>query len=234
MPGVSRGSATGSSALEPQRQLARPHRERVVVLVVLRRARAQLGRSLVEREGHDPRRPQLDLRRGAHRGEPPGHDVLHDRVERPRLLRRVPDLTRRAQHQDAAVVHRVVEGGAREHQAVEQRDRQATRRTGAEERQHPARGRAVDHHLVADAREGRGNHERLALVHEAHVADEGLVEDGVDRGAIVVAALRQAPHGGSRRGPARLPSNRRRRPRPRRHADAWGWSCAPASTRASA
>ena len=51
---------------EPQRQLARPHRQRVVLLVVLRRARAQLGGRLVEQRTRHACRAQLPLRRRAH------------------------------------------------------------------------------------------------------------------------------------------------------------------------
>ena len=57
--------------------------------------------------------------------------------------------------------------------------------------QHPARRRAVDHDLVADARVQRRDHRRPAVVDEAHVADQRLVEDRVDRRAVVRAALRQ-------------------------------------------
>jgi hypothetical protein len=83
----------------------------------------------------------------------------------------------------------VVERRAREHDAVDQRDREAGVDAVLERAQRAAGGRAVDQHLVADARLQRRDHGRLAVVHEAEVADERLVEDRVDRVAVVEAAV---------------------------------------------
>ena len=70
----------------------------------------------------------------------------------------------------------------------------------AELAQRAARRGAVDVDLVVDARvEGR-DHERLPLVDEAEVGDEPGVEHGVDRGAVVDAALGQPPDARARTG----------------------------------
>jgi DNA end-binding protein Ku len=51
--------------------------------------------------------------------------------------------------------------------------------------------------VVADPRVERRDHEGLALVDESEVADKPLVQDRVDRLAVVDAALGFAPHAGS-------------------------------------
>jgi hypothetical protein len=45
---------------------------------------------------------------------------------------------------------------------------------------------------IVDANVGRGQDDGLAVVHEAHVADEGFVEDFVDLCALMARALREA------------------------------------------
>ena len=136
---------------EPERQLARPAVEREVRLVVLRRAGAHLGRGLGEGQRDDARPAQLRLRRRAHLRRPAGCDVLHDRVERAPLLRRVGDLRGAAEHDHAAVVHRVVEARAGEDEAVEEGDGRAGGRARGQRPDHPARRRAVEEEAIAVA-----------------------------------------------------------------------------------
>ena len=100
-----------------------------------------------------------------------------------------------AEDHDRAVVHRVVKRGAREHQPVEQRDREAHRHAVGERSEQPAERRAVQVHAIAVARVQHRDHERLPVVaDDAEVADHALVENRVDRGPPVVAAAGAAPH----------------------------------------
>ena len=55
--------------------------------------------------------------------------------------------------------------------------------------QHAAGGRAVNVEFVSGASVGCGNHEGLAVDDEADVADEALIEDAINRFAIVDPAL---------------------------------------------
>ena len=91
----------------------------------------------------------------------------------------------------------MVEGRPRQHEPVDERGGQARPRA-AGEGPHGARGgRPVDVDDVPHARVERRDHEGLALgVGEPEVAHERLVEDRVDRGAVVVPALRRAPQTG--------------------------------------
>ena len=59
-----------------------------------------------------------------------GHNVLNDGLQRCALLLQICHRLCMAQDDDGAVVDAVVEGGAREHQAVEQRDCHAHRHAG--------------------------------------------------------------------------------------------------------
>ena len=86
----------------------------------------------------------------------------------------------------------MVERGACEHEAVEQRRGHTDGSAGCERAQHAARGRAVQIEPIADPAVHARDHERLPVVgDEADLADERLVEDRVDHLAIVDAALRE-------------------------------------------
>ena len=98
--------------------------------------------------------------------------------------------TRAAKHDDRAVVDRVMHGRAGEHQPVEQCHRQAGRRPGAQRADRAAGSGAVEVHLLADACVQRGDHEGLALVREPEMRHHRLVEDRVDRLAVVAGAGR--------------------------------------------
>ena len=63
----------------------------------------------------------------------------------------------------------------------------------------------MDVDVLADPRVQRGDHERMAVVHEADVRDQRLVEDGLDGVALVGGLLVHAAHAhplGWRRGAA--------------------------------
>jgi hypothetical protein len=102
----------------------------------------------------------------------------------------VGDLTRRPEDHDGPVVHRMVERAPRHHEAVDDGGRDADLGAGAQSLP-GARGRGtmqVDR--VADTGVDRGEAARGAVtVVEGDVTDERLVEDLVDRGAVVVASL---------------------------------------------
>src|SRR5439155_15195554 len=89
---------------------------------------------------------------------------------------------------------------------------------------HPARRGTVHVELVADARVQRGDDVRLTLDLEADVTEDALVEDRLDRLAVVERALRLAPDPDPVRRPQGSPAlsrprgsdARRRRCDPRR------------------
>jgi hypothetical protein len=70
-----------------------------------------------------------------------------------------------------------------------QRDGQAGVHAAVERSQHATGRRAVDVDLIAEPCVERRDHVGLVVVHEAEVAHERLVEDRVDHGAVVHAAL---------------------------------------------
>jgi hypothetical protein len=53
---------------------------------------------------------------------------------------------------------------------------------------------------LVDPRVIRGNHERLAVDDETHVTDEALIQNGVDRFAVILAAVGESLNFGARRG----------------------------------
>ena len=123
-----------------------------------------------------------------------GQHLLGERLQRAQLLLRLGHRPRLAEHDDRAVVDAHLEHRAREHHAVEQRDGEADRHRGAGGAQRPAGRRAVHVDLLAEARVQRGDHERLALVGEADVRHERLVEDGLDGVALVGRLLVHPAH----------------------------------------
>ena len=114
-------------------------------------------------------------------------------VEHADFLLAIDDLLRFSEHDDRAVVHRVMERRSRQHQAVEKRDRDAGVDAAAQRPQHSGRRRAVEVEVIADARVDGRDDDRPPFDDESDVADQRLVEDGVDRRSIVIAALRQTP-----------------------------------------
>ena len=120
------------------------------------------------------------------------------------LLALVLDRAGAAEQHHRAVVGGVVHRRAREHQTVDQRDGQAGARAGGERPHRATRQRAVAVDDLAVAGVQHGDHERLAvLVDDAQVGDQCLVEDRVDRLALVAAPFALAPQAhalGWRRG----------------------------------
>ncbi len=91
-----------------------------------------------------------------------------------------------------------MKGRPGEDETVEQGDGDAGGQAGRERLQRAARRGAVNVERLAIAREGGRDHEGLVAVDEAEVADERLVEDGVDGGAVVRAARGEAMELGAR------------------------------------
>ena len=100
---------------------------------------------------------------------------------------------RRPQHDDGPVVHRVLEHGPREHDAVEQRHRETGGNACAELLQRPARRRAVNVDVVVETCMECGDREGLILVDEARDERRARVEHCVDRVAFVLRPLVDAP-----------------------------------------
>ena len=95
----------------------------------------------------------------------------------------------RAADHDAAVVHRVVERGARQHESVDLGDRRAELDVDRGPQQ-PVRRRAVQVQQVVGPPEGHRQHERAVVGHHADVRDQRVVEDRPDGGTVVVATSR--------------------------------------------
>ena len=180
-----------------QRNHPRPDGQVVVGLVVDGRAAAHLRGGLVERECQDLRALELLLGRGPNLGPPARHQLLGEKLECTQPLRFGRDQPRLAEHDDRAVVDRVVEGRARQHEAVHQRGGHANRGALLEHPQHPARCGSVQVEPVVNTRVEGGDHVRLAVGDEADVAHEGGVEDGLDRVALVHPARGDAAHAGA-------------------------------------
>ena len=88
-----------------------------------------------------------------------------------------------------AIVHRAVKRRARDHQLVGECHGEAHVDAVVQVAEHAAGGGAVDQHAIAVASEERRNDERLPVDDEADVAHERFVQNGVDGGAVVGAAL---------------------------------------------
>src|SRR6186713_3725420 len=103
-----------------------------------------------------------------------------------------------------------MESGAREHQAVEQCDRDADRHTLLQAFQHPTANGAVDIQAIFDACVCCRDYVRLTTYVETNVADKCFVDDGIDCCEVVAAAIALACDGSAlgfhdRRLRARVP-----------------------------
>ncbi len=189
---------------EPDRQHAGPDRQRVIRLVILGIAGPDLRRGLVERHVKDGRRLHLLRGRRPQLAPTAGRDPLREGFERRQLRRLSFDRLGRAEGHDGAVVERMVKARAREDDAVEQADGEADRHAALHLAQHAARRGAVPINAVAFAPIGRRRHIGLPLDDVADVTNKAGIEDGVDRLAVVMAALRQALDAGAGAGRCRF------------------------------
>jgi len=155
-------------------------------------ARPLLGGGLLDADADDERGGQLGIARGAQLAHATGRHVLDERVQCQALFVQVADLAGRSEHDGRSIVHRVVEGAARQHQPVEQCERDARSRTLAQRAQRTIGLRTVQVELIADPRVGSGQRHRLPIDAERDVSDHGFVDDGEDALALVRAALRVA------------------------------------------
>ncbi len=103
----------------------------------------------------------------------------------------------------------MMERRAGQHEPVEQRDRHTGVHPSLQRPQHAAGSRAVEVELLPAAPMDGGDDHWLAVDHEADMADEGLVNDGLDGGAVIHSALGQTLDGGAGRlegsGHGRIP-----------------------------
>ena len=170
--------------------------EGVVLFVVDGAAGADLRRGLVDRQRRG--RGSCGARSrwaGGRRRSGRGRRARRG-ASRARSFSSPGHFARGAEDDGGAVVHRVMERGARHDQAVEQRDGDAgVGRRSAALRSMPAGGRAVEVERVAVAPVDGGDDDGLPVDDEADVADQRLVEDGVDGGGVVFG---RAPAGDGR------------------------------------
>ena len=187
-PGREVGAGIGVAGGRDQREDPGPDRQRDVRLVVFRRAGADLGGRLLERDREEER---LAVFGG--RGHPglilaAGCDMSGDRRGGRVEFVLVGDLASRPEDHDGPVVHRMVEGAPRHHEAVDDGGHDADLGARAERLPRAGGCGAVQVDRVADAGVDRREAARSAVaIVEGDVADQGFVEDRVDRGAVVVA-----------------------------------------------
>jgi GntR family transcriptional regulator/MocR family aminotransferase len=188
-----------------QRDDAGPRGERVVLGLLDGRAAANLGRGLIE--GHREHAGGLELLRArrAHLAPAAGDETFGEGLQRPQPLGWPLDGRGDPEHEHRAVVDGVVEGRAGEHEPVEQRHRQAGRCAGAQRADRAARGGAVEVDGVPHARVQCGDDVGLSVRDEAEVRDQRLVEDRLDRLALVHRAGGNAADPRSSRGGRRHP-----------------------------
>src|SRR5439155_23281526 len=76
-----------------------------------------------------------------------------------------------------------------QHQTINQSHCEADLNSLPQRAQHATGLRAMNEHLVTEARVTGGNHEWLAINREANMADETFVENLIDQFAVVAAAI---------------------------------------------
>src|SRR3954453_3926159 len=99
-----------------------------------------------------------------------------------------------AEHDGRAVVHRVMECGTGEDEAVDERHGETQRETTGEDALKPARHRAVEIEHVAIAPEQHGDDDDVLVTREPDVADRCRVEDRVHGLRVVRGAVGYPPH----------------------------------------
>lgn len=179
----------------PNRNGAGPDRAWLFVgrAVIVRRRMARLDRRLVDRQTQNRRRLELQPVGRPDLVPAPGQQRVGERLERGQPRRGALDAFKPAEQHDRVVVRGVLKRRAGEHQPVEDRHREARGSARCQAADHPAGGRAMDEHVVADPGvEGR-DAVRLVRAGERDVRHAVAVEHPVDRFTVIAGALRRAP-----------------------------------------
>jgi len=173
---------------------AGPDGQVVVGIIVDRRTRADLGGNFGERETQNAGGFLLFFT-GFTRVVPATRKkFLGECVEGFELFLRLPLRHCSSKGNDGAVVHGMIEDGAREDKAVGERDGDANGNPITEIAKHAAGRGAVEIESITHTSEKCGNDVGLAVHGKSDMAHEGFIENLVDAFAIVDAALRLAHH----------------------------------------
>ena len=193
-----RRRASGAAADRlPDRDHPRPNGPVVILLVVDGRSSADLRSALLDLHVQDGGGLQLLAMDRAQLLPASRVHALHEILQHLLLGLGVLHLLRLAEQHHRAIIDRVMEGGARQHEPVDVRHRYAGIHAAFEAAQHARGARAVPVHLIALAPVVRRGHVRLAVDDVADMAQEPGVENGVDRREVVVPPLGQALDAGT-------------------------------------
>ena len=176
----------------PERNHAGPDLQLDVGVEVLWRTRARLRRRLVDGQRQHRRRGEFLVLRAPCLVGAAGAHVLDDRLQRVQLLGAILDHSSATEDDCRAVVERMVVDRAGEDDAVDERHGHADVDTAAELTKHAAGRRAVQVQQIPDSYVDGRDDERLRVDNESDMAMERLVEDGIDRLALVEAPLGMA------------------------------------------
>src|SRR6185503_19936970 len=105
---------------------------------------------------------------------------------------RVFNNCRSPEYDNRAIIYRMMERRARQHQPVNERDRYANFYSFANRLQHAACRRAVNVKTITHSRVARWYDEGLVINYEPDMADERLVKNFADARAVKLCALRQS------------------------------------------
>ena len=122
MPSSTRPSGYWFAESLNQRNHASPHRQRIVLFVVDRRASANFRRDFFERQRQNAGCLQIFFGRLLGMFPPAGDHVIGETPQRLPLLDEIGDGPRPADHHHRAIVDGSVERRARQNQSVDQRD----------------------------------------------------------------------------------------------------------------
>ncbi len=209
MPGARSGCWNGLAGVERERKLPCPIGKLEIAGLVGGRAGADLRRGLIDLHREDLGRLEVLLVRSPDLIGTAGDHVLDNRPQRTLLLGRIGDLPGRPQHHYRAVVEGVVARAPREHDLVDEGGRQAADRPVSQGPKRAAGRGAVQINGLSIPCVDRGGHVRMPVVHEPDVADERLVENGVDQFPVVAPPPRlpadAGPLGGCEGAPQERP-----------------------------
>src|SRR5215472_15774228 len=129
---------------------------------------------------------------GAHIGPTSREQMLRNRTQGAQFPFAIFHLLRDTKSDHRTIIHRMMERGTSQHQAVDERNGNADGNTFLEFSHHSAGGRSVQVEFVAVATVQRRDHERLAAGLEADVCHKTGVQNRMNRLRVMRAAFWQA------------------------------------------
>jgi hypothetical protein len=178
----------------PQRHNSSPDRQSIIFCVIFHRPSPHLRGNLRKPQPQNTSSLQLLLTRLPSVIPTPRQNLLRKSAQRLDFLHRRIQQHGLPERHHRPIIHRVIEHRPRQHQSIHKRNGDAHRDPSASPAQHPASRRPMKIDRIPNPRIHSRNNVRLPLDGKSHVTNKSLIQNFVDRRAVINPAMRFTHH----------------------------------------